>query len=241
MARSWKDEFPNEVVEEINEALLLLDGERQYEQEAPTLKATVARLEAFAEHCEALSQDIMGLSPVAVASLHDAAMTTGDDFGPADLRPAAEQLPTWARTARSAAATLLNLRDPSGWGGQGSGSSAGREADSRALPIGAAFDDASKKPNLLDQPPIFRSPKDRFGVRVILTLARHARADIVLSRGARTRLDKLLNQILADRGHPPATWREVLDKRNQIFDWALRRHERERSWRNLLRKSEDNT
>jgi hypothetical protein len=104
----------------------------------------------------------------------------------------------------------------------------GRDSDLRAIRVDHGVRNSKLPP--------FRSPKDKFAVRVVKAIIR-AGFDPA-ARGAGVELERRLNRIWRglSADQPPPNWDRVIKARHAIAEWVKQELRSEKPWKNVLRK-----
>lgn len=179
---SWQHRYTREVVSAFGDVLNQLLVDLLYEHQAPRLAQSVTALRSASAHAQALHSALRGLSPVARAAIYELHYTRRPRFTRSDLDRLLVALGGLAPLLSAAAEYVADAHLPLPEDGQGSGSVAGRDSDLRAVSLTVGHE-------------TFRSPKDKFAVRVIEALCRLDYGDQVTGKGQRGSLTLLLDEL----------------------------------------------
>ena len=206
----------------IGEAIEQLDYDERYEEgDSWTVAQTIESLRDLERHSEAFVALVEGLSPVGQAAMFEAGENRRIYTGRYELSDLSKKLEEIAVSANRAADILKEMHSPTADVGQGSGSAMGRDSDLRAIRVDHDYD--------TDLSP-FRSPKDKFAVRVIAAIIGEG-FDPSAPRASRSLTDCLDAIWRNFREGSPPNWSRVVKERKRIAAWVDRQREAKRVWK----------
>ncbi|HEY0113056.1 MAG TPA: hypothetical protein VGB59_07860 [Allosphingosinicella sp.] len=207
-ASKWLSGLPAELAQRIQEAIKQFEADERYEKSHGKLAGTIRRLGLIEEHCRPLIAAIHGLSPVGMASIHEEGAKRGFEIGRHELEKMVNGLESLAEIALLGADRLLSMHSPLPDEGQGAGSAIGRDSDLRAVKAQQDWQEFHFE---------FRSPKDKFGLRVLKAYLRHFSDFDVSARGAGRAIDTFLREAWNEvcPGHS-TDWKRVVRARHAV-------------------------
>lgn len=219
--RDWDDGLGDECRREIEQAAEQLLHDELYEEDTDwTVAQTMQNLLGIEQHAEAFIALVKELSPVGQAAMFEAGENRRIYTGRYELSDLSKMLKEIAVSANQAADILKEMHSPTADIGQGSGSAMGRDSDLRAIRVD--HDYTSKLPP-------FRSPKDKFAVKVIQAVIRDGFDPS--ERGAKRNLTNRLDAVWRGfREDDPPNWDRVVKERKYIAEWVARQLAAKRVW-----------
>lgn len=183
--------------------------------EGKRLKETLQDLGATAQALAETQSRLDRLSPIAVAAIFEEAAVESEIFGQFEIDELRAVLGRLEQRCRDAVARLQDSHSPTAGTGQGSNSSLGRESEYRAIPM----PEAEFAPRLR----LFRHPKDKFAIRVLLALFIHEIASRCALEATTSDLGQFLTSVWNARiGNDKPSWDRVLRYRGDIVDCSSR-------------------
>ncbi|TKD50158.1 hypothetical protein [Sphingomonas baiyangensis] len=226
---NWKIDARPQLVIDIHAAIAQLKADEEYEKGSFKVSETIGLLREISSGATLLAQQLSSLSPVALSAINEGSRgqsrkleLNGKPFMPkaifrAEIRGAVSIGLNLADACKRAIDIIKVGHFSDLESGQGTGSSQGKESDLRAIGYADGFETVP-----------FKSPKDKFGVRVLEALARNEHP--LMGPNSKPRhLTTFLNLVWADAEQSIAVnWTRVLRVRFQIAEKA-RSEEKRRS------------
>jgi hypothetical protein len=222
---SWRDGLSPELQAAVEAAMAQYAADESYESMSPRVSDTLQSLDRLAHVALEFATILVRLSPVAQSALSEVScrqhshieldyrlIPRFSDLSRMRLGQAVKLAANLSSCAETAGEFVRVRHMSAGPIEQGSGSSAGRESDLRAV----GYDDAFAAVP-------FKSPKDKYAVRVIEALAKASHPlGMSNGRGCRQRLKAFLDSTWAEmeRGAAPS-WERVVKVRRLIADKAM--------------------
>lgn len=211
----WRATLSADLVRDIEQAIKKFEANEAYEKVHCTVAATLRQMNAIERAADKLTAQICELSPVANGVIFRMASIGFRSYPQLDdARTVAASLKKFSKHVSSAAAFISNSHSPSPDVGQGSGSAMGRDSDLRVL--------LAERAAAAGVPP-FRNPKDKLGVQIVMSLARH-RHPAVAARERRSskKLQAILTAVWHEiRPDQPVNWQRIVRARRSISARAL--------------------